>query len=143
MTRLPSDAFARYAAMGAGRSYARLAEDFGVAKRTVVKRATREKWAERLEEFERTVVQRSEERAVETVDSMNERHLKIARAVQGKALEALRSMPLATTRDILRALDLGLKHERLARAQGHPGSDQPPAVVIEISEARRPPGRGE
>ena len=44
---------------------------------------------------------------------MNERHLKIAKALQGKALEALRRLPLDKATDVIRALELGVKQERL------------------------------
>ena len=47
------------------------------------------------------------------VEQVNERHLKIARALQAKALDGLRSMSMAEAKDVIRALDLGVKQERL------------------------------
>lgn len=141
--KLPPDAFSVYVAMGMQRSYTRVADHFGVSKRSVVKRATAENWAGKLLEAERQAAARAEERAVETLDQMNERHLKIAKALQGKALEALRALPLSTARDIIKALDLGLKHERLARGNPEKEGAQGPAVVIELVSAEGAPADGE
>ena len=138
--KLPADAFAAYVAMGHQRSYTRVADQFNVSKRSVVKRATAENWAGKLLDAERQAAARAEQRAVETLDQMNERHLKIAKALQGKALEAMRQMPLSSARDVIKALDLGLKHERLARGGPEAKGYEGPAVIIQIADAVPPPG---
>ena len=48
---------------------------------------------------------------------MNTRHLKAFKVIQGKALEALRSMSLDSAMDAVRALDLAVKGERLTRGE--------------------------
>jgi hypothetical protein len=50
---------------------------------------------------------------------MHERHLKMMSLIQRRALEALRSMPLDSAMDAVRALDLAVKSERVVR--GEPG----------------------
>ena len=62
---------------------------------------------------------------------MNERHLKSARIVQGKALEALRGTPLETAMAAVKALDTGIRQERLIR--GEPGE----RTAISVEETIR------
>ncbi len=117
VAKLPTSAFEFYVALGPGRSYQRVAEQFGVSKRTVTKHAVQENWATRLLEAEAEARGRSETKAVETLEAMNERHLKVARALQAKAVKALQELPLDSARDILKALELGLRQERLVRGE--------------------------
>ncbi|MHC4946472.1 MAG: hypothetical protein ACYTG7_25965 [Planctomycetota bacterium] len=53
----------------------------------------------------------------ETLEQMSERHIKVCKLIQGKALEALKSMPLSTAMEAVRALDLAIKQERLIRGE--------------------------
>ncbi len=115
--RIPPNAFEYYVALGPGRSYRAVAERFGVSKRAVTKHATKENWPTRLAQVEEDARQRSDERAADALQEMNERHLKIAKALQGRALEALSKAPLESTRDVIRALDLGVRQERLIRGE--------------------------
>jgi hypothetical protein len=117
VAKLPADAFQFYVTLGPGRSYQKVAEHFGTSKRTVTKHAVQENWATRLLEAEAEARERSEAKAVETLEAMNERHLKIARALQAKAVKALQELPLDTARDIIKALELGLRQERLVRGE--------------------------
>ena len=115
--KLPPTAYDFYVALGLGRSYQRVADHFGVCKRTVTKRAVEENWTERLAAAEAEVRDRADARAVDTIEQMNERHLKIAKALQAKAVKALSDMPLDTARDLMKALELGLRQERLVRGE--------------------------
>ncbi len=115
--RLPHDAFQLYYGLGASRSYQEIADHCGVTKRAVTKLAAREGWQERVEELERRAREGAEKRAVETLEAMSLRHLKSLRVVQGKALEALREMPIASAMEAVRALDLAIRQERLIRGE--------------------------
>ena len=117
--KIPPDAFQFYVALGPGRSYAAVAEKYNVTKRAVTKHAARENWQERVREIERKARRASEEKAIETLEQMNDRHLKSLRVIQGKALEALKAMPLNTAMEAVRALDLAIRQERVVR--GEPG----------------------
>ncbi len=117
--KLPPDAFEAYLTLGPARSYAALAEQFGVCKRTVVARAKAEGWQEKVVERERQARQQAEKKAVESLAEMNERHLKIVRLIQGKAIEALRSMPLNNASAAAKALAAAVTQERVIR--GEPG----------------------
>jgi len=115
--RLPPTAVEFYASLGADRSYQAVADHFGVSKRAVVYRATRENWQAQVAEIEAKAKQTAQQRAMESLEEMNVRHLKSLRVVQAKALETLRTMPLSSAMDAVRALDLGLKGERLVRGE--------------------------
>jgi len=117
--KLPAGALEYYVGLGPGRSYQAVAEHFGVTKQTVTNRAVRDGWQERVRELERKAHERSEEKALESLEAMNGRHLKTVRVIQARALETLRSMPLSTAMEAVRALDLAIRQERTIR--GEPG----------------------
>ncbi len=117
--KIPIESFDFYVALGPPRSYDKVAEHYAVTKRTVTRHAKKERWPERLAEVERKAREESDKNAVAVLREMDERHLKIAKALQGKALEALRSMPIERSADVIRALDLGIRQERLIH--GEPG----------------------
>ena len=115
MTRqkLPQEAFEYYFALGPDRGYQAVADRFGVSKKTVTDRAMRESWQEKLRERERAARSIVEKRSVETLADVNERHLKMIRAIQRKAIEGLAKLGLDSAIDCVRALDLAVKQERL------------------------------
>lgn len=117
--KVPSNAFEHYFSLGPSRSYQAVAEKYGVTKQAITKVAARERWPERLSELESQARQRSNEKAAETLEEMNERHRKILRAVLNKAIEGLKAVPVSTARDILRALELVMRQDRLIH--GEPG----------------------
>ena len=115
--RIPHDAFQLYFGLGPERSYQQVADRYGVSKRAVTKLATQGRWQERVAELERKAREGAEKKALETMEAMNLRHLKSLRVVQGKALEALRSMPLSSAMEAVRALDLAIRQGRLVRGE--------------------------
>ena len=127
--KLPSDAFECYFGLGVRRSYQAVSKRYGVSKTTVAKRAKKEDWQRRVEELEARAREANEQKTVETLESMYARHLKVLRVIQGKALEALKSMSLGSAMEAIRALDLTLKQERLVLVEI---GEQPGAPTIEI-----------
>jgi transposase-like protein len=125
--KLPPDAFDYYVGLGPGRSYVSVAQKFGVTKRAVTKLAARETWQERLGALEQKAREQADSRIVETLEGMNTRHLKMLRLIQGKALQALQSMPILDAVAAAKALDMAIKQERVVR--GEPGDRQ--AVDVE------------
>ena len=117
MKKLPDDAFAVYLAMGARRSHQAVADRFGVDKKTVTNRAIKENWKQRIEDHERSERERLERKASETVEAMNDRHLKVIAYIQAKGLEALRSMPLDSAIDAVRAITIAIDKERVIRGE--------------------------
>lgn len=115
--KLPADAFDVYMSLGPGRSYQAVADHFGVSKRAVTNRATTERWQQRATEIETKARQGAEQKLVETLEDMNTRHLKSLRVVQARAIEALRAMPLQSAIEAVRALDMGIRQERLIRGE--------------------------
>lgn len=130
--KLPSDAFTFYVSLGPERSYGAVAKHFHVDKRTVLRHASAQKWQAQLAEIEKKAQAKTQERLVSTLDEMNDRHLKVLRAVLGKALEALRATPLRSASDAVRAIDICVRHERVIL--GEP-SDRNAVDIESISRA--------
>ena len=97
--KLPAEAFDFYLGLGVGRSYSQVAEHYGVSKGAVTALAKRDGWQGRLAKVEAEARSKSTAKAVESLEQVNDRHLRIARSLQAKALEALRSMSLEDARD--------------------------------------------
>jgi len=111
--RLPADSFEYYVALGDGRSYTRVAEHYGVAKRTVTRHALVEDWTSRLLQVEAESRAKSDAKLAETLAEMRERHMKTLRAINARALAALREFPISSSRDAVRAAEMVIKMERL------------------------------
>lgn len=130
-TKLPHDAIEFYYALGPGRGYAAVAEHFGVSKTAVANRAKKENWPGVIAEREKSLQTKVAEKTDAALDDVAERHLKLVRFVQRKALEKLRSLPMGTTAEAVRALDVAIKHERMILGVGE-SMDQSAADVAEI-----------
>ncbi|MBN1443720.1 MAG: hypothetical protein JXA90_13505 [Planctomycetes bacterium] len=116
-SKLPFEAFDYYYSLGPGRSYTAVAEYYGVSKRAVTSRALKERWQERILDVERQARENVNKKCAETLEEMTERHLRVLKAIQARALEALRAMPLESAMDAVRALGLAIKEERSAREE--------------------------
>ena len=127
--KIPPDALEYYLVLGPDRSYQKVADHYGVSKRAVTKLAARERWQDKVIELERKAREGAEKKALESLEGMNLRHMRSLKVVQGKALEALRSMPLSTAMEAVRALDMAIRQERLIR--GEP-SDRTAISVEEV-----------
>jgi folylpolyglutamate synthase/dihydropteroate synthase len=113
--KLPADAFDAYFALGPTRSYEAIAQKFGVTKRAVTALAKRENWQERLAAIEKKARESVDQKAVETLEAMKERHLKVYQAVQRKSLDALKQIPITNANQLVRALAMALEGERVVR----------------------------
>lgn len=115
--KIPPEALSVYLSLGPGRSYEAVAKHYGVTKRAVVDRAKKEQWQDRVAQMEEAARTRAEVQAGQSLDEMNERHLKTAQLIQRKALETLARVPLEDAMDAVRALKIGVEHERLIRGE--------------------------
>lgn len=138
--RIPADAFERYVALGASRTYQALADALGISKRTVVRHAIAEGWQDRLVRIERQGLAQAEARLAETAAAVAERHLRVIRAIQGKALQALQAQPLGSGMEAVRALDLAIKAERVILGDAE-GPDGAAADGLVVGTWRRGRGR--
>jgi hypothetical protein len=112
--KLPLDAaFDFYVSLGVGRSYQAVATHFKASKVAVTNLATKQGWQQKLVALEAKSREKREQKVAESLDQVHERHLTAARVIQAKALEALKMMRLEDAMDAVRALDMGLKQERL------------------------------
>jgi hypothetical protein len=115
--KLPDEAFAFYLAQGAGRSHQGVATHYGVDKKTVTNRAVAENWKDRVAEHDRQRRAEAEKRAGESISAMDERHLKVAGYIQGRSIETLKSMPLDSAMDAVKAYKLAAEMERMIRGR--------------------------
>ncbi len=115
--RIPDRAFEDYFGQGANRSYQELADRYGVSKRAVVKRATQERWQERVRERDEKTMEVVASKVEETIESLNSRHLRVLKAIQAKALEALKALPMTTAMDAVRSLEITIRQERLIHGE--------------------------
>ncbi len=115
--KLPDEAFEFYVNLGPDRSYEKVAEEYGISKRGVTKAAGRDNWVGRLAKIEAEARQATDKKLGESIEEMNERHLKVVKAVLGKGLETLKSLPLANAMDAVRTIDMALKQERVIRGE--------------------------
>lgn len=115
--KIPVDAFDFYYSLGPGRSYVTVAQKYGVTKRAVTSLAVQEGWQRKIVDLERRARERTDTRVVESIEAMQTRHIKTLQAVLGKALEALRSMPLESAMEAVRAIEMVIRQERLARGE--------------------------
>ena len=111
--RIPPDAFEYYVSLGEDRSYRAVAEHFKFTKRAILNCARREDWIRRLERIEQESRERTNKRLGESLDDIRQRHLKTLRAMNGRALEALKTYPINSCMDAIRAAEAVIKLERL------------------------------
>lgn len=117
--KIPKDAFDYYVLLGDGRSYQAVADHFLVSKRSVVKKAGREKWTEQLAEMDRIAQKKTREKLQESHEERNLRHWTMARAVAGRAAIGLKEFPLTSGIEAIKAAEVAIKLERLLA--GDPG----------------------
>ena len=134
--KLPDEAVDYYVALGPTRTQAAVAKHFSVAKRTVAYRAKKEGWSARALEADQKARQAAVQRAQETNEEMLIRHEKAARFVQMRAIEALRSLPIRTESAAVRALDISIRHERMARGEASDTTESDIADVLRKEHAR-------
>jgi len=119
--KIPPDAFDFYFSLGPGRSYQAVAAKYGVTKRAVTDLAKREAWQKRIEDLHEKARQSATEKALESLEEMNERHLAALRIIELRALAALKGIPLNSALAAVRALDVAIRQERAIRGDSGEG----------------------
>ncbi len=117
--KLPLWAFDHYLSLGPGRSYDAVAKEFNVTKAAVVRLAQRESWQERIQRIEAKTRELGDQRAVESITSIRERHAKLGKLLQGRGAEAIVRLQIQKPADALRAIEVGIEQELEAVAPGH------------------------
>jgi hypothetical protein len=139
--KLPPDAYSYYLSLGVGRSHTQVAKHYGVQKGTVTERSVKEKWQDKIKAAEREAQELAEKKAQESINEMNERHLKTAQLVQRKGLEDMRSRPFATSGDAARAIFMGMEKERLIRGEPSQRVDVVEIIKQQYQALVLPPGQ--
>ena len=130
--KVPDDAFERYVALGPDRSYQALAEKLGVEKRTIVRVASKERWAERLAKVQTDARAATDKKLVADLQAVRERQLMETRALRGMALRAMKEMPPERAlKAVSAALSVAWKQELLLL--GEP-TDRQASTVEEVTK---------
>lgn len=106
------DMFQYYVSLGDTRSYQRVADHYGVQKNTVTRIAIQYEWLARMKVIEAEARRDADRKLAEMRTEMHERHMKLAKFVQSKAVQGLQSHSFDNARDASRALVDGVKLER-------------------------------
>lgn len=139
--KLPPAAFEYYFSLGPDRSYVAVAKEFKVSKPTVVSMAKAEGWQQKIRERESKTAATIAKKADETVEQMNERHIKMLKAVQFKALEALKTLPIKTAHQAVTAIIAATVREKEIRDNKGTGVEDIEAIIKrEYAEWMRPGG---
>lgn len=128
--KIPPDAFAFYLGLGPGRSYQTVADQYTVSKRAVAFCAKREHWPKRIRDEDQKLREKAEKQAAESNKTVLAGQLKVLRFIQGKAIEALKSMSIDSAVDAAKVYTLALDKER--QLIGDSG-DQAPSMVEQIT----------
>ena len=134
--RIPGDAFEEYYALGPERSYRRMANKLGVSKQAIAKCAKRESWQQRIVEREQKTRTAVSTMVEDTIETLNARHLKILKAVQGRALEALKSLSMSKAGDVIRALEMSIRQERVIHGEPDGGF----GISVNVNNRQVAPG---
>lgn len=113
MSRLPTESFDHYVALGPDRSYDAVAKKYGVSKATVLRHAEKHRWQERLREAEKASREVANKKAVDTLQAVKDRQLQEARILEHRALEALKSLPPEKAAKAATMLQIAWRHELL------------------------------
>ena len=88
-SKLPKEAFVYYATLGSGRSFAQVADRYGVSKALVAKRAKEEDWASQLEEVEQAEVNTTKELHSLALDQRGELYRAISEVMTPSRIKAV------------------------------------------------------
>jgi hypothetical protein len=83
----------------------------------VVSAAKAQDWQGRIARIEQEALRRSDDQTIEDLIAMRTRHLKMIQLVQGKAIEALKNLPISTAHQAVMALLKSIEQERLVRGE--------------------------
>jgi hypothetical protein len=131
MAKLPKDAFSFYVGLGDNRSFEKVGKHFGVTKRSVTKKARKERWTEQIEEMEALARKKARDEMQEGFDERMSRHWKMARGAMAVAAKGLRDNPITNGMDAIRAAEIAIKLERLLAGDPSEHSQQ---TIAEITK---------
>ena len=109
--------FQAYVNMGDTRSYQRVADQYGVAKHTITRIAMEHDWLGRLKLIEDEARRAADKKLAEARAEAYERHIKLSKLIQSKALQGLQAHAFDSARDSAKAIVEGVKLERVAMGE--------------------------
>lgn len=111
--------FQAYVGMGPSRSYQRVADQFGWSKPCVTRTAMKGEWLKRLREIEAEARHEADKKMMEARVEAHERHIKLAKLIQTRAVQGLQAHQFDNARDASRALVDGVKLERTSLGESN------------------------
>jgi len=118
-SRQAFQAFTIYRDMGVNRSVAKTSKAIGKAQTMLTRWCSKWRWVERAEAWDAEQDRVKRESRLKAIEDMEERHIKLAMAAQQKAIERLATMESdeLNVRDVLSYLQATIGWERDARRQ--------------------------
>jgi hypothetical protein len=114
-------AFQTYRGLGPKRSLRRVAEDLHLKSLSRIERWSASwQWVQRAQAWDNELDRISRESQRESIKEMKERHIKLAKALQAKAVDKLNELDgprKLTATQMLQAIDLAVKIERQAMSE--------------------------
>ena len=129
--KIPPEALTYYVGLGAGRSYQKVADKYGVSKRAVTKLAAKERWQEKVAEIEHQARESAEEKAKSEIEAAYAQQIVGVKLLFRRGVEALKTMAIDNPADATRAIQVACREWRAA--MGEP-TDR---TAIEIDEKIR------
>jgi hypothetical protein len=139
---LPVDAFAYYVALGDARSYAAVADNYGVSKTTVANRATEEDWQGRLEAIEEGVRRNLDASAVDALVTAQADQLRSQGALHAAIRDVMspdrmRGLVTSMLKSAVQKDNMTAAKLLLERVLGRPRSEPLPADALTLPEGLR------
>ena len=131
MSKLDEGGFEFYVGLGPSRSYEAVAQRFAVDKRTVVRHAAKEQWAERLAKIHEETRAATDKKLADSLLEMQDRHTKLLRGMATRVAQAIKEYPLTNCMDAVRAGEILIKMERIIAGQA---SERTELSVEEITK---------
>lgn len=113
------EAFSIYRDMGADRGIRKVAQKLDKQPSYISKIASRWFWVDRVTKYDRYLDEKRRVEREAEIEKMNERHVKIGKTLQSKAIERLQTIDVSTftPSELLRYVELGVKIERGAMGE--------------------------
>lgn len=113
------EAFVVYRDMGASRTVSAVSEKLSKSRQLMTRWKSAWNWDERARAYDNDLEKQAKAQAVKRVKEMTDRHVRIAMELQGKALEALKALPIEemAPKDILAFIEKAAALERLNRME--------------------------
>lgn len=131
--RRSAEAFTYFCSLGGSRTYAKVAEQYGVSDRTVEKWGADGNWQRRAREWDKIQIEQERELLAEEVRKVAKEQLSMAKFIRHKAFHDLKTLDFEDANGAVKAIEMAMKQERLIL--GEPSERAEVSVKEEIQQA--------